>query len=351
MALAQHVLLFWILFCASSVEASTLGDDETALMSLKPSHTTKIEAASKSSKADHEFPDFGKLGKDLMKAVPAAKNLADKGSELALKLFKDGGAKVNATLDIVGKKIQTLNTTTFKYIEEMQDKVRKANASANGKAEVFATALKSLLQQVTKQSDQLADQMKKVKSMASQGLEAMGQKDAASKMDAELEKLFETTDSWTSTIDDTLKSLSAVKMPALGLLDEAHGEDPTALAASLAKNLQQPLAQLDQASQKLQGVSSQAFDAFGTMVEAGIAAANASHLPEGLVTKATELLKGVQTKAKEELEPLGSIATNMTDGIYKAADEADISVQHSGAATLGTATTILSLTVLALWQF
>jgi len=292
----------------------------------------------------------GKIAKVVNKTEQAVAQTADEGLAVAVELFDTAAQQVNESLDDVRKKVEALNNTTHGQIASMQSAVRDARGTGKMKAEAFMDSSSQLLQHASAGYKEVLLQVKTTKTMAEKALNGLGQRDAAEKLDASFSTCFATARSWNTALKAAESRLSSASISAVSLI-ATETEDPEQLATRMAALLQQPLAELSEASTKVHDLSSQTSHAFEAFVDAGVTAAKTAKLSDPVVQNITALLKGVQGRAEAQLQPIGLIATEVTEEIYRSAHEAGINVERSGAARLRASTSTLCSISLAMLPF
>lgn len=310
------------------------------------------------------LPPLGNIGDIIKSAQDAVNKTIEAGKEavegavegakdVALDVLEAGAGKVNETLDVLGGEVLEVNSTAAGAMAEVKAKVHMAE----NKAAAFVDTAKELLQTVLPKFEKLADGLHQAIGVADQALDTMGEEPAAKKLDDAMSPVFATVDGWTLSAQEVMKTLDA--SIAEGAEEGSNASNASNVtnaslpavdpATKLADALRDPLAGLSLAAGQLHGLANKTFDAMNNFVDAGIDAASGK-LPNDLLSNFSDILEGVQEKARLELEPLTTVGDQIVDGLYETAQEAGVNVKpRSGASRGGLA--LISMAVGALATF
>jgi len=334
---SSSVLLFTVFAFASSKDlAPSCESDDSALLQQSVAETKNRDKTMVTEKENWNMPDLGDFGdkvNDMTKgatdSIAKVSEAVDAGKELAIQTFKEAAEQVNASLDVIRKKIQEVNSTALPLVEKMQKTIEESK----DKVPAFKKSAAAVLQTISESVNSVVAALKKAEQTTEQGLELMGQKESAEAFHSAMKTCFATIETYQSSLTSLEASLADTeadtKADTNASLLARDAESPEELAAQLRA----PMQKLREAATKLQDLGEEALQGFDSFVQAGMEAAT-KNLPVDLVPKIKSIVESVQAHANLSLQPMAAIANDQVDTLYSAANDAGVPVDKSGAVSL-----------------
>lgn len=334
---SSSVLLFTVFAFASSKDlAPSCESDDSALLQQSVAEKKNRDKTMVTEKENWNMPDLGDFGdkvNDMTKgatdSIAKVSEAVDAGKELAIQTFKEAAEQVNASLDVIRKKIQEVNSTALPLVEKMQKTIEESK----DKVPAFKKSAAAVLQTISESVNSVVAALKKAEQTTEQGLELMGQKESAEAFHSAMKTCFATIETYQSSLTSLEASLADTeadtKADTNASLLARDAESPEELAAQLRA----PMQKLREAATKLQDLGEEAFQGFDSFVQAGMEAAT-KNLPVDLIPKIKSIVESVQAHANLSLQPMAAIANDQVDTLYSAANDAGVPVEKSGAVSL-----------------
>jgi len=334
---SSSVLLFTVFAFASSKDlAPSCESDDSALLQQSVAEKKNRDKTMVTEKENWNMPDLGDFGdkvNDMTKgatdSIAKVSEAVDAGKELAIQTFKEAAEQVNASLDVIRKKIQEVNSTALPLVEKMQKTIEESK----DKVPAFKKSAAAVLQTISESVNSVVAALKKAEQTTEQGLELMGQKESAEAFHSAMKTCFATIETYQSSLTSLEASLADTeadtKADTNASLLARDAESPEELAAQLRA----PMQKLREAATKLQDLGEEAFQGFDSFVQAGMEAAT-KNLPVDLIPKIKSIVESVQAHANLSLQPMAAIANDQVDTLYSAANDAGVPVDKSGAVSL-----------------